>query len=96
MRSSRLVTVLSEPWVLAVLLGAGLIEVALRLRSTSVAGPAAVGAILGAALLLAPRALATWWQPLVIAVAAVLLLRGRSSFTALAVGLGVGLVAGIA
>ena len=43
-----------------------------------------------------PQALASWWQPIVIAVAALLLLRGRSSFVALAVGLGIGLVAGIA
>ena len=60
------------------------------------AGPAAVGAIFGAALLLAPEALAEWWQPIVIVVSVLLLVRGRSSFTALAVGLGIGLVAGIA
>ena len=60
------------------------------------AGPAAVGAIFGAALLLAPQAFAEWWQPIVVLIAAVLLLRGRSSFVALSAGLGIGLVAGIA
>ncbi|HVN61831.1 MAG TPA: chromate efflux transporter [Gaiellaceae bacterium] len=93
-------TVAFLPSFLFVMLGAGRFE-QLRHRPApraflDGAGPAAVGAILGAALLLAPQALQEWWQPIVIVIAALLLLRGRSSFTALAVGLAIGLVAGIA
>ena len=93
-------TVAFLPSFLFVMLGAGRFE-ELRHRPApraflDGAGPAAVGAILGAALLLAPQALQEWWQPIVIVIAALLLLRGRSSFTALAVGLAIGLVAGIA
>ncbi len=57
------------------------------------AGPAAVGAIFGAAGLLAPQAFHVWWQPLVLALAAVAALRGRGSFTLLAGGLVLGLAA---
>ena len=93
-------TVAFLPSFLFVMLGAGRFE-ELRHRPgprafLDGAGPAAAGAIFGAALLLAPEALAEWWQPIAIVTAAVLLLRGRSSFTALAVGLGIGLVAGVA
>jgi chromate transporter len=57
------------------------------------AGPAAVGAIFGAAALLAPQAWKEWWQPLVIVAAAAAALRGRSSFFLLALGLALGLLA---
>ncbi len=92
-------TVAFLPSFLFVLLGAGRFE-ELRHRHgprafLDGAGPAAVGAIFGAALLLAPQAFETWWQPIAVVVAAGLLLRGRGSFVALATGLGIGLVAGI-
>jgi chromate transporter len=57
------------------------------------AGPAAVGAIFGAAALLAPQAWKEWWQPLVIVAAVVAALLGRSSFFVLALGIGLGLLA---
>jgi chromate transporter len=57
------------------------------------AGPAAVGAIFGAAALLAPGAAKEWWQPLVVGAAILAALFGRSSFLILAVGLALGLVA---
>jgi chromate transporter len=57
------------------------------------AGPAAVGAIFGAAALLAPQAWKEWWQPLVIVAAVVAALAGRSSFFLLALGLALGLLA---
>lgn len=57
------------------------------------AGPAAVGAIFGAAALLAPQAWKEWWQPLVIVAAVVAALLGRSSFFLLALGLALGLAA---
>ena len=93
-------TVAFLPSFLFVLLGAGRFE-ELRHRPgprafLDGAGPAAVGAIFGAALLLAPQAFSTWWQAIVIVVAVVMLVRGRGSFAALAMGLVVGLVAGIA
>ena len=88
------------PSFLFVMLGAGRFE-ELRQRPgprafLDGAGPAAVGAIFGAALLLAPQALATWWQPLVVVIAALLLLLGRSTFLALVLGLALGLAAGLA
>jgi chromate transporter len=58
-------------------------------------GPAAVGAIFGAAVLLAPSAVHVWWQPLVIAAAALSMLARRSSFTVLCGGLVAGLVAAL-
>ena len=60
------------------------------------AGPAAVGAIFGAAALLAPQAWKEWWQPLVIVAAVVAALLGRSSFFVLALGIGLGLLAAAA
>lgn len=57
------------------------------------AGPAAVGAIFGAAALLAPQAWKEWWQPLVLALCAALAALGRSSFLILAAGLLLGLLA---
>jgi chromate transporter len=57
------------------------------------AGPAAVGAIFGAAALLAPQAWKEWWQPLVLVLCAVAALLGRSSFLILALGLVLGLLA---
>jgi chromate transporter len=60
------------------------------------AGPAAVGAIFGAAALLAPQAWKEWWQPLVIAAAVLAALLGRSSFFVLALGLTLGLLAAAA
>ncbi len=57
------------------------------------AGPAAVGAIFGAAALLAPQAGKEWWQSLVIVAAIVVALLGRSSFLILVVGLALGLLA---
>lgn len=60
------------------------------------AGPAAVGAIFGAAALLAPQAWKEWWQPLVIAAAVAAALLGRSSFFLLALGLALGLLAAAA
>jgi chromate transporter len=57
------------------------------------AGPAAVGAIFGAAGLLAPQAWKEWWQPLVIAAAVLAAMLGRSSFFILALGLALGLLA---
>jgi chromate transporter len=60
------------------------------------AGPAAVGAIFGAAALLAPQAAKEWWQPLVVGAAIVAALLGRSSFLILAIGLVLGLLAAAA
>ena len=60
------------------------------------AGPAAVGAIFGAAALLAPQAAKEWWQPLVIVVAVAAALLGRSSFLILVGGLVLGLLAAAA
>ena len=60
------------------------------------AGPAAVGAIFGAAVLIAPQAVSEWWQPLVIAAAALAALLGRSSFLILVLGLVLGLLAAAA
>ncbi len=57
------------------------------------AGPAAVGAIFGAAALLAPQAGKVWWQPLVLVAAVAAALLGRSSFLLLALGLALGLLA---
>ena len=57
------------------------------------AGPAAVGAIFGAAALLAPQGWKEWWQPLVLAVCAIAAMRGRNSFLVLALGLALGLMA---
>jgi len=59
------------------------------------AGPAAVGAILGAAVPLV-AALAEWWQAAVLAGAALLLLRGRPPLWALAGGALAGLVVALA
>ncbi len=58
------------------------------------AGPAAVGAILGAAVPLA-SALADWWQLAVLAGAAVVLLLGRGPLVALAGGAVAGLVSAL-
>lgn len=60
------------------------------------AGPAAVGAIFGAAALLAPQAGKEWWQGIVIAVAVALGLLRRSSFVILGAGLVLGLLAAAA
>ena len=60
------------------------------------AGPAAVGAIFGAAVLLAPQAGKVWWQGIVIAGAVAAALLRRSSFTILALGLLLGLLAAAA
>ena len=60
------------------------------------AGPAAVGAIFGAAVLLAPQAGEEWWQGIVIAACLVLALLHRSSFTILVLGLALGLLAAAA
>jgi chromate transporter len=60
------------------------------------AGPAAVGAIFGAAALLAPQAGKEWWQGIVLAVAVVVALLGRSSFLILVAGLALGLAAAAA
>jgi chromate transporter len=60
------------------------------------AGPAAIGAIFGAAALLAPQAWKEWWQPLVLVVCAVAAILGRSSFVILALGLALGLLAAAA
>ena len=60
------------------------------------AGPAAVGAIFGAAALLAPQAWKEWWQPLVVVAAVVAALFGRSSFFVLVLGLALGLLAAAA
>jgi chromate transporter len=60
------------------------------------AGPAAVGAIFGAAALLAPQAGNEWWQAAVIVVSVAAALLGRSSFTILALGLLLGLGAAAA
>jgi chromate transporter len=60
------------------------------------AGPAAVGAIFGAAALLAPQAWKEWWQPLVLAVCAAAAALGRSSFLILALRVGLGLLAATA
>jgi len=60
------------------------------------AGPAAVGAIFGAAALLAPEAWKEWWQPLVLVVCAAAAFLGRSSFFILALGLVLGLLAAAA
>jgi chromate transporter len=57
------------------------------------AGPAAVGAIFGAAALLAPQAWKEWWQPLVIAAVVVAAVLRRSSFVLLLLGLTLGLFA---
>ncbi len=57
------------------------------------AGPAAVGAIFGAAALLAPQAAKVWWQPLVVVAAIVAALLGRSSFVILVLGLVLGVLA---
>jgi chromate transporter len=59
------------------------------------AGPAAVGAILGAAVPLA-MGLEEWWQLAVLACAALLLLRGRAPLWALGGGAFVGLVVALA
>jgi chromate transporter len=59
------------------------------------AGPAAVGAIFGAAVLLAPQAGKEWWQGVVVAAAILAALLGRSSFTILALGLLLGLLAAV-
>ena len=60
------------------------------------AGPAAVGAIFGAAALLAPQAWKEWWQPLVLVACVVAAALGRSSFVLLAFGLALGLLAAAA
>jgi chromate transporter len=60
------------------------------------AGPAAVGAIFGAATLLAPQAWKEWWQPLVLITCVVAAFVGRSSFVILALGLALGLLAAAA
>jgi chromate transporter len=60
------------------------------------AGPAAVGAIFGAAVLLAPQAGKEWWQGLVIAAAVAAALLRRGSFTILVLGLALGLLAAAA
>ncbi len=60
------------------------------------AGPAAVGAIFGAAALLAPQAWKEWWQPLVVLAAVGAALLGRSSFFVLLLGLALGLLAAAA
>jgi len=60
------------------------------------AGPAAVGAIFGATALLAPQAGKEWWQAIVLVVAVVAALLGRSSFLILALGLVLGLLAAAA
>jgi chromate transporter len=57
------------------------------------AGPAAVGAIFGAAVLLAPQAGKEWWQGLVIAACIGAVLLRRSSFVVLVLGLALGLLA---
>lgn len=88
------------PSFLMVLAGAGHFD---RLRSRpgpraflDGAGPAAVGAILGAAALLAPEAFHTWWQDVLVVFAAVGALAGQSSFRLIAGGLALGLVAALA
>jgi chromate transporter len=58
------------------------------------AGPAAVGAVLGAAVPLA-EALDAWWQAGVLALAAVLLIAGRPAVIALVAGGLIGLVVGL-
>jgi chromate transporter len=60
------------------------------------AGPAAVGAIFGAAVLLAPQAGKEWWQGIVIAAAIASALFLRSSFVVLVIGLALGLIAAAA
>ncbi|HST24759.1 MAG TPA: chromate transporter, partial [Gaiellaceae bacterium] len=60
------------------------------------AGPAAVGAIFGAAVLLAPQAAKEWWQAIVLVVAVGAAALGRSSFLILALGLALGLLAAAA
>jgi hypothetical protein len=55
-----------------------------------------VGAIFGAAALLAPQAAKEWWQPLVVGAAIVAALLGRGSFLILAGGLVLGLLAAAA
>ena len=60
------------------------------------AGPAAVGAIFGAAVLLAPQAGKEWWQGLVIAAAVAAGLLRRGSFAILVLGLALGLLASAA
>jgi chromate transporter len=55
------------------------------------AGPAAIGAILGAAVLLA-TALEEWWQAAVLVAAAVLLALGRSPLLVLLTGAAAGVV----
>jgi len=57
------------------------------------AGPAAVGAIFGAAVLLAPQAGKEWWQGLVIAACIGAACLRRSSFVVLVLGLLIGLLA---
>ena len=57
------------------------------------AGPAAVGAIFGAAVLLAPQAGDEWWQGIVIAACIAAALLRRSSFVILVLGLALGLLA---
>jgi chromate transporter len=59
------------------------------------AGPAAVGAILGAAIPLVD-ALQEWWQAAVLAAAALLMLLGRPPLWALGGGAVAGLVVGVA
>jgi len=55
-----------------------------------------VGAIFGATALLAPQAGKEWWQAIVLVVAVVAALLGRSSFLILALGLVLGLLAAAA
>lgn len=88
------------PSFLMVLVGAGRFD---RLRSRpglraflDGSGPAAVGAILGAALLLAPQAFQTWWQPVLVALAVVGALARQSSFRLIAGGLAIGVLAALA
>jgi chromate transporter len=87
------------PSFLVIVLGGDRFE---RLRSNAGArafldgaGPAAVGAILGAAVPLA-QGIAEWWQAAVLAAAAVLLALGRSPLWPLAGGAATGLLIAVA
>jgi chromate transporter len=59
------------------------------------AGPAAVGAIFGAAALLAPQAGEEWWQGIVIAACVAAALLRLNSFVILVLGLALGLLAAV-